>query len=476
MLYYLGIDIGTTSTKALAITPEGRQLAQARAGYPTLSPRPGYQEQDPEALLSAVLAVLAEILVQTGARPEAIGLSCAMHSLIALDKNGHPLTNAILWSDRRSQAQALEMRVSGIGRALYEATGTPIHPMSPLCKLRWLREEEPALFARAARFVSIKEFIVQMLCGACAADYSIASASGLMNIEKLEWHEPALAYAGIGEPQLSLLAPPTRVMALDTPRLPAALRNTPLALGANDGCLANLGALALSPEEWVLTIGTSGALRSTGRAPVLQPEAQIFNYRLDESYFVSGGATNNGGIAIVWLAGLLGRERLSEAAAAQAPAGSEGLLFLPYLLGERAPIWDAGASGAFLGLRLHHGPAHLHRAVLEGVALSLYHIAENMPGKPGRLIANGGFTQSSLWVQVIADVFGLPVWVDEQAEASALGAAFVAMRAAGFIESYESLLPLRRLSRVYQPDKTRHETYQENFLAYKAAYLRSTNF
>ncbi len=475
MLYFLGLDIGTTSTKALAINPEGRQLALARAGYPTLSPHPGYQEQDPDTLLEAVLAVLSEILRQTGARPAAIGLSCAMHSLIALDENGHPLTRAILWSDRRSQAQARELRVSDIGRALYEATGTPIHPMSPLCKLRWLREEEPALFARAARFVSIKEFIVQKLCGCWAADYSIASASGLMNIEKLEWHKPALEYAGIGEPQLSPLAPPTSLMALDNQRLPGEFRNTPLALGANDGCLANLGALALSPEEWVLTIGTSGALRCTGRAPVVRPEAQIFNYRLDEDYFVSGGAINNGGIAYEWLAGLLGRERLPEAAAEQVPAGSEGLLFLPYLLGERAPIWDAGASGAFLGLRLHHGPAHLHRAVLEGVALSLYHIAENMPARPERLIANGGFTQSSLWLQVIADVFGLPVWVDEQPEASALGAAYTAMKAAGAIEGYESLLPLRRLSRRFAPDKARHETYLEKFPAFKAAYGRSTN-
>ncbi|HQU60778.1 MAG TPA: FGGY-family carbohydrate kinase, partial [Saprospiraceae bacterium] len=152
------------------------------------------------------------------------------------------------------------------------------------------------------------------------------------------------------------------------------------------------------------------------------------------------------------------------------PAGSEGLLFLPYLLGERAPIWDASATGAFLGLRLNHSPAHLHRAVLEGVAFSLYHIAESMPAKPVQLIANGGFTHSPLWVQIIADVFGIPVRVDEQEEASARGAAFVAMKAVGAIEDYEALLPLRKFSRQYQPDLEKHRLYLDDFEAYKDVY------
>ncbi|MCB0570189.1 MAG: gluconokinase [Phaeodactylibacter sp.] len=469
MLYYLGIDIGTTSTKALAVTTEGKQLALARAGYPTLSPQDGYQEQAPEAVLIAVISVLKDIDEQTGVRPQAVGLSCAMHSLIVLDSKGQPLTNAMLWSDRRSQEQAQQLTASGVGKALYQATGTPIHPMSPLCKLRWLRERQAGLFAQAARFVSIKEYILQRLCGAWAVDYSIASATGLMDIIQLKWWEPALAYAGIAEGQLSPLASPTHLLALNNDALPARQQGTPVALGANDGCLANLGALALGPDEQVLTVGTSGAIRRTGRAPIVQAEAQIFNYRLDETYFVSGGATNNGGIAFEWLAGLLGRERLSEAAAAHVPAGSEGLLFLPYLLGERAPIWDANATSAFLGLRLRHGPAHLHRAVLEGVAFSLYHIAEQMPKQPGRLIANGGFTQSDLWLQLFADVFGTPVWVDEQAEASALGAAYVAMKATGAISSYESLYPLRRLLRQYLPDAANHEAYREVFRKFKAS-------
>ena len=465
--YYIGIDIGTTSTKGLALTLEGETLALERASYPTLSPQPGFQEQEPEALLQAVLEIMEKLARQLGYPPDAIGLSCAMHSLIAMDEKGASLTNALLWSDRRCEKQAEKLRKTEKGRALYRACGTPIHAMSPLCKLRWMKEENPDVFQQAALFLSIKDYILLQLCGECRADISLASASGLMGIRELQWHAPALAYAGIGEDQLPPLAGPTHVLTLKSEKLPALFRGAPVALGASDGCLANLGALALRPEELVLTIGTSGALRATRQEPIIDAEKQIFNYRLDEKWYVCGGAVNNGGIAYQWLSELLGKERLPEEAAQALPAGAEGLLFLPYLLGERAPIWDASASGAFIGLRRHHGPAHLHRAVLEGVAFSLYHIFSGMPTAARQVIANGGFTHSLLWVQIMTDVFGLPVVIDEQEEASARGAAYVAMKAVGGIKEYQDLLPLKRKGRVFEPNMEHHRVYQEIFERYK---------
>ncbi|MCB9296470.1 MAG: gluconokinase [Lewinellaceae bacterium] len=469
--YYIGIDIGTTSTKALALAPAGETLAVARASYPTLSPQPGWQEQDPEALRRAVVEVLQKLVARLAGPPGAIGLSCAMHSLIAVDESGRPLTNAILWSDCRSEKQAEMLKGTAAGNALYRACGTPIHPMSPLCKLRWMQEERPQLFQQAARFLSIKDYILARLGGECRADISLASASGLMDIRELAWHAPALAYAGIREEQLPPLAGPCHLARLDSPELPPLFRGVPLALGGSDGCLANLGALALRPEELVLTIGTSGALRTTRPQPVIEPGKQIFNYRLDEALFVCGGAVNNGGIAYQWLSELVGAERLSEAAAAALPAGADGLLFLPYLLGERAPIWNANAAGAFAGLRRHHGPAHFHRAVLEGVAFSLYHVFAGMPGGAQEVIANGGFTRSPLWVQIVADVFGLPALVDEQEEASACGAAFMAMKAVGAIKAYEDLLPARGKRRTAEPDSKNHRIYQERFEQYLEAAI-----
>lgn len=468
--YYIGIDIGTTSTKAVALSGEGRQLALARASYPTLTPRAGYQEQQPEALLRAVLAVLERLAGQLRERPAAVGLSCAMHSLIAADEAGRPLTNAWLWSDRRSEKQARELMGTARGKALYRACGAPIHPMSPLCKLRWLREEEPALFRRARRFLSIKDYILHRLCGQYRADISLASATGLMDIKAMRWHPEALACAGLTEEHLPPLALPTHTLNLEYGGLPALFRGVPAALGGSDGCLANLGALALGPEQLILTIGTSGAVRITSPEPVVDEEKQIFNYRLDENRFVCGGAANNGGVAYEWLSELLGRERLSEAAAAALPPGAEGLLFLPYLLGERAPVWDASASGAFIGLRRHHGPAHLHRALLEGVAFSLCHIREGLPATAGQILAGGGFTRSPLWVQVIADAFGLPVATEEEEETSARGAAFVAMKATGAIRDYDELLPLKGQGRVCEPDEGRHAVYRERFERYKQLY------
>ena len=464
--YYIGIDIGTTSTKAIALTLPGKVLALERASYPTLSPQPGFQEQEPEALLKAVAEVLGKLARQLESPPAAIGLSCAMHSLIAVDEAGTPLANALLWSDRRSEKQAEKLKGTAEGRAFYKTCGTPIHPMSPLCKLRWLQEESPEIFQQASRFLSIKDYILQRLCGECRADISLASATGLMDIRELKWHPAALAYVGIRETQLPRLAGPTHTLTLTNEGLPPLYQGVPLALGGSDGCLANLGGLALRPDEVVLTVGTSGAIRAIRSEPTIDEEKQIFNYRLDEEWFVCGGAINNGGITYQWLSELLGQDRLSEQAAATLPPGAGGLLFIPYLLGERAPIWDANASGAFIGLRRHHGPGHFHRAVLEGVAFSLYHVFKGMPAATRQVIANGGFTHSRLWVQIITDVFGLPVVTDEQEEASARGAAYVAMKAVGAITAYRELLPLKRTEKVFEPNIANHKAYQKEFQRY----------
>ncbi|MCB0561648.1 MAG: gluconokinase [Lewinellaceae bacterium] len=464
--YFVGIDIGTTSTKAMALTLEGKTLALERASTPTLSPQAGFQEQEPEALLQAVMEVLKKLARQLVAPPAAMGMSCAMHSLIAADEAGAPLTNALLWSDRRSEKQAERLKGTAEGRGFYKTCGTPIHPMSPLCKIRWMQEESSGIFQRTARFLSIKDYVLQRLCGECRADISLASATGLMDIRELNWRPEALAYAGIEEAQLPRLASPTHTLVVNTEKLPARFRGVPIALGGSDGCLANLGSLALSPEELVLTIGTSGALRATRSEPIIDEDKQIFNYRLDEEWFVCGGAINNGGITYQWLSELLGPGRLPEQAASGLPAGAGGLLFLPYLLGERAPIWDANASGAFIGVRRHHGPAHFHRAVLEGVAFSLYHIFRGMPAAARQITANGGFTHSPLWIQIVADVFGLPVATDEQEEASARGAAFVAMKAAGAIKDYRELLPLKRTEKVFEPNMENHRAYQKEFKRY----------
>jgi gluconokinase len=205
MRYILGIDIGTTNTKAVAFTDQGEVLGSAGASYPVFSDPTGRHELDPDQLMEAFLSVLRKI-----GKPEGlagISFSCAMHSLIAIDEECRPLTRAITWADRRSESYAAALKASEAGRRIYRQTGTPIHPMSPLSKLLWLKEKEPGIFRKAARFISIKEYIWWRLFGHYEVDHSIASATGLLDIYTLGWYEESLELAGIHTGNLSTDCP-----------------------------------------------------------------------------------------------------------------------------------------------------------------------------------------------------------------------------------------------------------------------------
>lgn len=488
MEYLIGIDIGTTSTKVLAYSEEGRELARRERSYPILSPHPGFQEQDPEEILAAVISGLASISDQMGGQPLAVALSCAMHGLIAMDDAGQPLTRCIIWADGRSQPQADRLRSEAAGAAIYRATGTPIHPMSPLCKIAWLKEEEPALFAAAARFVSVKEYLLFRLFGEYVIDYSLASATGLFDIRQKVWHIGALDWLGVEAGRFSQpVAPTHRLTGIDVTmarvcHLDAAV---PWVIGASDGCLANLGAQVLDQGAAVVTIGTSGAIRQTRRGRLLEDgQERLFNYVLDEDYFICGGAVNTGAYLRQWFGERLlpggsdgPLEELMAAAFRLAP-GAGGLVALPYLLGERAPLWDSRAAAAVVGLRSHHGAAHLLRAFLEGVTFSIYHCGAAMEelGAPVTTIyANGGFTQSPDWVQMLADVFGCPVTIDNSSDAPARGAVVMALVALGRLPSLDAAAHFVHREKEYLPDGQRHRQYQELFAVYRDLYplLRS---
>src|SRR5690606_15854765 len=245
-MHIIGIDIGTGSTKAVAVSHSGETIASTRVPYPTLNAIPGRSEQDPEVIWQAFVRSLSEIVTQTKQQPLAVSLSCAMHSLIPVDKSGKALHPVITWADNRSASVASRLISSPSGKRLYEETGTPLHAMSPLCKIIWLRENDPELFSRTARFISIKEFIWFRLFNVFEVDYSIASASGLFNINTLRWHEYALEVAGITNERLSIPVNTDHTItgAIQTNELPEILRNVPFVIGSSDGCLANKGSYA----------------------------------------------------------------------------------------------------------------------------------------------------------------------------------------------------------------------------------------
>jgi len=479
--HILGIDIGTGSTKAVALDDAGKVIYTTHASYPTLQPQPGYSEQSPELIWQAFVTCVNQSVADVG-QPRAIALSSAMHSLLALDAQGAPLGNLILWSDNRSAAIADRIHRSAAAEKLYEQTGTPIHAMSPLCKIVWLREHAPEIFNSTRKFISIKEYIWFKLFGIYEIDHSIASATGLFDIRKLVWSSSALALAGLNPQQLATPVSTGFTRAIESGPIAMQLKVSPQTLvvaGASDGCLANLGSFALRKGIAALTIGTSGAIRVTTDRPIFHFEAMTFNYRLDEETYISGGPINNGGVVLKWYAqNFLGITLESGedynkllASVKDIPPGSEGVTFLPYLLGERAPVWNSEACGVFFGARMEHRQGHFTRAVLEGISMALYHVSRSLEKESAiaQINVSGGFIRSLEWVQLLTDIFGKPVCIVQADDASAMGAGFLAMRTLGMIKQLDELEPVAE--RVFKPNADHHRIYSEDvFPRYQRLY------
>jgi gluconokinase len=457
--YMLGVDIGTTSTKAVLFTTEGQVVAQHAVEYPLLCTTPGMAEQDPLQIYEAVLSAISNAVGNSHVESAQIALvsfSAAMHSVIAVGPDGELLSNSITWGDNRAGAWANRIRDELGGHEIYLRTGTPIHPMSPLCKIMWLRYDQPQLFARTARFVGMKEYVLYRLFGEWLVDHSIASATGMFNLQQLDWDQGALELLGIGPQQLSKLVPTTHHLNGLAPAMAQQLGlspATPFVIGANDGVLSNLGVNAIGPGQVAVTIGTSGAMRTVIDKPLTDPSGRTFCYALTAKHWVVGGPTNNGGSIFHWVRNELAT---AESAAAKAAgldpydaltkiaegvsAGAEGLLFHPYLAGERAPLWNADARGSYFGLATHHGKPHMIRAALEGVIFSLYSIlpaVEGLIGPTTHMMATGGFARSALWRQMMADIFEREVVVPESVESSCLGAAVLGLYALGKVDSLD---------------------------------------
>lgn len=449
--YMIGVDIGTTSTKAVLFEEQGRVLAQHHVGYPLDTPEPGAAEQDPKAILEAVLTVTKEVMEAGKLAPESVlfvSFSSAMHSILAVDADGEPLTACITWADNRSADWTRILTDELNGHEIYRRTGTPIHPMSPLTKLMWITRDLPKIAERASKYISIKEYIFAKLFGEYVIDHSIASATGMLNLKQLDWDAEALAVAGVTPDQLSKLVPTTHMMKGLHPDYAKRMGldpATPFVVGASDGVLSNLGVNATEPGVVAVTIGTSGAIRTVVDEPVTDPKGRFFCYALAEGKWVIGGPVNNGGIIFRWIRDEFAASEVETAKrlgldpyhvltkiAEQVPAGSEGLLFHPYLSGERAPLWNPQARGSFFGLTLRHKKEHMIRSALEGVLFNLYSVMlamEEVIGRPALIHATGGFARSELWRQMMADIFDQEVVIPESLESSCLGAVILGLYA-----------------------------------------------
>jgi gluconokinase len=464
----LGVDIGTTAVKVGAFDTRGLELASAFAGYRLYEPREGYAEQDPHEIVEATLFAIrqtAEAARGRGAQISGLCVSAAMHGLLALDAQDRPIGRLITWADTRAFEEAEWL--SAEHPELHDRTGTPLHPMAPLAKLLWLRRHDRARFDSARRWVGMKEMILARLADEWVIDHSSASGTGLFDLATLDWDPEALELARVTPGQLCPPVLATTTLPLSRPAAHATglAPAMPVVIGAGDGALANLGLGAVRPGTLACSIGTSGALRLMVERPVLDRDHRLFCYAFLPGRWLVGGAINNGGSVLEWLGRILGDtepDRLL-APAATVPPGSDGLVMLPYLLGERAPHWSALPRGAYVGLKHSHGRGHLVRAALEGVCqqLALVYDSIRAAGNEVREVrATGGFARSPLWRQMLCDVLGVPIGFAAGEQGAAVGAALLGMEALGAIESIDIAAATVRITDEITPDPAAVSMYR----------------
>src|SRR4051812_12829551 len=446
-------------------------------------PGPGRAELDSERVRDAAVEALVDVAGQSrdrGDRVVAVSLSAFLHALVPMDADGRPLGPLVTWADGRAGKQSEEIVAAGLAKKLQARTGTPVHPMSPLTKLAWWQANDPQTLRGTPRWGGVKELVLAELADApFQVDLSIASGTGLYDIHDRHWDPEALDLAGVRSDQLGEVVPTTSTLRLraDVAAAAGLPADTPLIIGAADGPLANLGVGATPAGVAAVSLGTSGALRTVVGRPTADEGGRLFCYALTEDRWVIGGAVNNAGSVVRWAGesfaagferpGAEGEDAderdaalLTEAAGA--PAGSDGLLCLPYLLGERAPWWRSGMRGAYIGLRREHGRAHLVRSAVEGVCQQLALVRDSFAAEDFPLTevrATGGAVASELWVGVLAAALNLPVAVADTPEGTALGACLLGLHALGALPDLDQAAALVAIGPPTRPDRENAARY-----------------
>jgi len=477
----VGLDIGTTGARALAVDDSGQVVATASAEYPLYSPRPGWTEQQPEDWWQAACKVLAAVAEAAPGQVTSLGLAGQMHGAVFLDSKDRVIRPALLWNDQRTSAQCSEI-TNRLGRdRLVAIAGNPALTGFQAPKLLWLREAEPANYGRIAHVLLPKDYIRMRLTGEFATDASDASGTLLLDLRARNWSAEILEALEVprewlpavheGPDEAGRLRPDV-AKELD---LPAGI---PVAAGAGDNAAAAVGCGIVEEGLVSSSIGTSGVLFA--HTPEFRPDPSgrlhAFCHAVPGAYHLMGVTLSAGG-SLRWWRQVLGDRHSYEALtelAGSAPPGSEGLLFLPYLTGERTPHSDPFARGAFFGLTARHDEAHMTRAVLEGVVYSLDDCLQIMRGLGvgvTQIRAIGGGARSPLWRQIQADVYGVPVHRTVVEEGPAFGAALLAGVAVGHFGSvHEACSVVRLRPEVAQPEPPSVARYARYRDAYQALY------
>jgi len=478
----LTIDIGSSSARALLFDAAARAVDgfEARRPYSMRTTPDGGVDCDPDFLLGLVVEAVDELIAKAGPaahRIQAVACCTFWHSVMGIDASGSPLTPMYTWADTRAEKEGRELHRVMDEKKYHARTGAFFHPLYWSVKLRWLRGHPAA--ARVATWMSFGEYLYRRLFGKTAVTVSMASGTGLLDINACSWDAETLAAAGIAAGQLSPLCDVKNAFTgLAEPyraKWPA-LKDVPWTPPVGDGACSNLGSGCATPERVCVMVGTSGAMRVVETVDRVEIPWGLWCYRADRRRVVLGGALNDGGNLVEWCRKTLqlgSAEEVEREIAAMEP-DAHGLTFLPFLAGERSPGWVAHARASIAGLSLDTKPVQILRAGMEAVALrfALIHgmIREVMPQASETVASGGALLKSPAWTRILADAIGRPLLPSAEPEASCRGAALLTLEALGRIPRLED--PPAQLGPPLTPDAGRHARYQAALKRQKLQYSK----
>ncbi len=490
----LAHDLGTTGNKATLFNTSGEIVASAFHGYGTEYAHIGWAEQNPEDWWEAFQHTSRKLVSERKIDPHriaAVSFSGQMMGCLCVDREGKPLRNSIIWADQRGIAEAALLSERVGEEKVYQITGHRVSPTYSLAKLLWIRKHEKEVFQKTHKVLHAKDFLNFRLTGQFVTDYSDASSMNLFDIRKKDWSDEITEAMEISKDLLPRLCPSTHVSGEISRRMADELGlvpGIPVVVGGGDGPCAAVGAGVVAEGVAYNYIGSSSWIALANPDPIYDPERRTFNFfHLDPHMVTPTGTMQSAGGSYQWLrntlcsaevetAGRLGGSAydLMNQQAAKSPAGAKGLLFLPYLMGERSPHWNPAARGVFLGLTNTHGRADIIRAVLEGVTFNLRIILDCFT-KQGIRISSmrviGGGAKGEIWRQILADIFNTPIErLEFLEEATSLGAAIAGGIGAGIFKDFLVAQKIVRVKEKICPDNKNREIYDRQYEIFKEAY------
>lgn len=488
----LGIDVGTSACKVAAFSEDGRVVAQSTKEYAVSQPAPGWAQQDPEEWWAAVCGAIRSVLHQVSPGEIAgIGVDGQSWSAVAVDSQGKVLCDTPIWMDTRASGICARLRERSLEERLFSVCGNPLQPTYTLPKILWYKERLPEVYRASHRILQSNSFVAYRLTGALTQDLSQGYGLSCFRMKELTWDRELCRELGIDPNLLPDLVPSHQIIGGVTPkaaRLTGLLEGTPVAAGGLDAACGTLGAGVIRPGQTQEQGGQAGGM-SLCMDRCAPDKRLILGAHVVPGLWLLQGGTVGGGGAIKWFEEEFCHAERSAAKeqgtspyhemdlqAETVPPGSEGLLFLPYMAGERSPIWDPNAKGVFYGMDFSKKRAHFIRAVMEGVAYSLRHnleTAEESGVAASTLSTVGGAGNSRLWTQIKADVTGKEIAVPSSDTATALGAALLAGVGTGLYETFDQAVEKTvRVKRTYSPNPEQKEVYDRGYRTYLELYQR----